>query len=199
MKQNEAEIYEAAACGCLISQSKINLSQISRWFENHAQGYAPIFLRILLAYEFAESGLEKWSGENFFSDLTFPFPFNLVPADVSWNMAMGLELLGPLALLLGFATRIFSFALMVLTVVAIAAVHWPAEWHTLAELWQGYAISDKGFGNYKLPLMYLFMLASLLTSGAGWLSVDRWLGQRFFSMQCHLSRRPVKPLQMAED
>jgi len=34
-----------------------------------------------------------------------------------------------------------DLALMVLTVVAIAAVHWPAQWHTLAELWQGYTIT----------------------------------------------------------
>jgi putative oxidoreductase len=68
---------------------------------------------------------------------------------------------------------------MVLTVVAIAAVHWPHEWHTLGELWQGYAITDKGFGNYKLPLLYLLMLASLLCSGAGWLSLDYWLSRYF--------------------
>ncbi|WP_232463674.1 HvfX family Cu-binding RiPP maturation protein [Methylovulum psychrotolerans] len=167
-------------CRCLLTQTRSMLAVPSRWFTQHTGGYAPIFLRLLLAYEFAEAGLEKYHGENWFANLSFPFPFNLLSAEASWNMAMGLELLGPLALVLGLATRFFSVALMVLTVVAIAAVHWPAHWQTLAELWQGYAITDKGYGNYKLPLLYLLMLASLFCSGAGWLSVDYWLGRKFF-------------------
>jgi len=64
---------------------------------------------------------------------------------------------------------------MLLTVVAIATVHSPAEWHSLAELWKGYAITDEGYGNYKLPLMYLLLLCSLVLSGSGRLSVDAWL------------------------
>jgi putative oxidoreductase len=150
----------------------------SQMLTRRASSYAPIFPRLILAYEFGEAGWEKWSGENWFTELAFPFPFNLLPAQASWDLSMGLELLAPVALLLGVATRLFSVALMVLTVVAIAAVHWPDGWHTLAELWQGYTIIDKGFGNYKLPLLYLLMLASLLLSGAGRLSVDAWLERR---------------------
>ena len=134
----------------------------------------------MLAYEFGEAGLEKLHGDNWFADLSFPFPFNLLPADFSWTLATGLEIIAPIALILGFMTRFFSAALMMLTVVAIAAVHWPAEWHTLAELWKGYAITDQGYGNYKLPLMYLLMLATLLFSGAGRLSIDARLRQGVF-------------------
>jgi len=36
---------------------------------------------LLLAYEFGEAGLEKLNGDNWFADLTFPFPVNLLPAD----------------------------------------------------------------------------------------------------------------------
>mgnify|MGYP001607858054 CR=1 FL=1 len=46
-------------------------------------------------------------------------------------------------------------------------MHWPAEWGTLAELWKGYAISDKGYGNFKLPLILLVMLLPLLFAGPG--------------------------------
>jgi len=63
----------------------------------------------------------------------------------------------------------------VLTIVAIAAVHWPTEWHGLAELWQGYAITDHGFGNFKLPLLFLVMLLPLILGGGGALSIDRLL------------------------
>lgn len=175
-----SDINTDTSCRCLLTQTQAMLAALSDWFAQHTDGYAPIFLRLLLAYEFAEAGLEKYHGENWFANLSFPFPFSLLSAEASWNMAMGLELLGPLALILGLATRFFSAALMVLTVVAIAAVHWPAHWQTLAELWQGYAITDKGFGNYKLPLLYLLMLASLFCSGAGRLSMDYWVSRKFF-------------------
>ncbi len=149
--------------------------ELSHWFDRHVQGVAPLFLRLLLAYEFGEAGLQKLNGENFFADLTFPFPVNFLPADVSWTMATGLEMIAPVVLILGLATRFFSLALMLLTVVAIAAVHWPSEWHGLAQLWKGYAITDEGYGNFKLPLMYLLMLGSLVLSGSGKLSLDAWL------------------------
>lgn len=155
--------------------------QLSRWFESNLHGLAPIFPRLLLTYEFGEAGLEKLHGENWFADLNFPFPFSLLSDDFSWTLATGLEIIAPIALILGFMTRFFSAALMVLTVVAIASVQWPAEWHTLAELWKGYAITDQGYGNYKLPLIYLFMLGSLLLSGSGRLGVDAWLKNRAFS------------------
>lgn len=151
------------------------IQQTSRWLAHNTAGFAPLFLRLLVAYEFLEAGLEKLSGENWFADLAFPFPFNLLPPDVNWSLSMGLEIIAPIALILGLATRFFSFVLIILTIVAIATVHWPAQWHTLAQLWKGYAITDQGYGNYKLPLMYLFMLTSLLFSGSGRLSVDAWL------------------------
>ncbi|HEY8097290.1 MAG TPA: putative DNA-binding domain-containing protein [Methylobacter sp.] len=151
---------------------------ISCWFAKNMVGFAPLTLRLLIAYEFLDAGLEKLSGENWFADLAFPFPFNLLPPDVSWGLSIGLEVIAPLALILGLATRFFSFVLMILTIVAIAAVHFPAQWHTLAELWKGYAITDQGYGNYKLPLMYLFMLISLLFSGSGRLSLDTWIACR---------------------
>ena len=51
-------------------------------------------LRLFAAYEFLESGLEKWNGENWFADINsqFPFPFNLLPDTVNWNLAMWAEL-----------------------------------------------------------------------------------------------------------
>jgi putative oxidoreductase len=154
------------------------LAQHFHWFTTNTVGFAPLSLRLLIAYEFLEAGLEKLSGENWFADLVFPFPFNLLPPDVNWLLSMGLEIIAPIALILGLATRFFSFALIILTIVAIIAVHLPTEWHGLAELWQGYALTDKGYGNYKLPLMYLFMLISLLLSGSGRLSLDEWLACR---------------------
>ena len=36
--------------------------------------------------------------------------------------------------MIGLGTRFFSASLLILTVVAIAVAHWPAEWVTLADL-----------------------------------------------------------------
>ncbi len=135
---------------------------------------APLGLRLLLAWEFWESGIEKYRGENWFTDIQsdFPFPFNIVPADISWAMATWFELIGGLALLFGIGTRFFAFSLFVLTIVATAAVHWPMSWETLKDLAMGYAISDDGFGNFKLPLLFAAMLLPLIFRGAGKLSID---------------------------
>ncbi|MFV3411247.1 DoxX family protein [Pseudomonas nitroreducens] len=131
-------------------------------------------LRLFLAWEFFESGLEKWHGENWFEQIhaSFPFPFNHFSAGFDWQVSMWAELIAPILLLLGLATRFASASLIVVTLVAIAAVHWPAQWSSLAELAQGYSITDHGFGNYKLPLIYLVALLPLVLKGAGALSVD---------------------------
>jgi len=135
---------------------------------------APLGLRVLLAWEFFEAGREKLLGDNWFADLgdKFPLPFSLLGASVNWTLATWLELVGSAALLLGLGTRYAAAALWVLTVVAIYAVHWPSDWTGLAELWKGYAITNEGFGNYKLPLIYLLMLLPLMLNGGGRLSLD---------------------------
>ncbi|MDR0208723.1 MAG: DoxX family protein [Pseudomonas putida] len=141
---------------------------------------ADLPLRLFLAWEFFESGVEKLNGANWFTDLqsSFPFPFSVLPANVNWQLSLWAELICPLLLLLGLGTRLASAVLMVVTLVAIAAVHWPAQWSSLAELAQGYAITDQGYGNFKLPVIYLVALLPLLLKGAGRLSLDHWLGGR---------------------
>ena len=134
-----------------------------------------LFLRLILAWEFGEAGFEKLHGSNWFANLTFPFPFNLLPPDISWGIATFFEIAGAFALAFGLATRFFSISLLILTIVAISAVHWPDSWNTLSELLKGYRITDPeqdGFGNYKLPLIYILMLIPLVLNGAGKLSID---------------------------
>lgn len=150
------------------------LSAVGEWL-------SPLGLRVILAWEFWESGVEKLHGENWFGWLMeqgkFPWPFNLPPADFSWALATWAEIVGALALLVGLGTRFWAFSLFVLTVVAVASVHWPAEWGSLAELWKGYAVTDKGFGNYKLPLLFAILLLPLMLSGPGKLSLDHLIAR----------------------
>ncbi len=135
---------------------------------------APFGLRILLAWEFFEAGLEKLQGANWFADLgdKFPMPFSLLSSNMNWTLATWFELIGSLALLLGLGTRFIALSLWVLTIVATYTIHWPSDWSSLSGLWQGYAISNDGYGNYKLPLIYLVMLLPLILNGSGRLSLD---------------------------
>ena len=142
---------------------------------------ALLSLRLLLGWDYFESGLEKFQGENWFADIqqNFPFPFHLVPPAVSWQLATWFELLGGVALVLGLATRFFSVSLIVLTVVAMLSVHWPASWNSFAELMQGYVFTDKGMGNFKLLVLFIGMFLPLVFMGPGRLSLDHWLRVRW--------------------
>lgn len=153
----------------------LNLDRAGDWI-------APLTLRIFLAWEFFESGLEKFNGENWFADIQnrFPFPFNHLPATLNWELSMWVELICALALLVGLATRFSAISLIVVTLVATAAVHWPADWSSLSELAQGYSITNKGYGNFKLPLIYLAALLPLVLSGPGKLSLDALLSRLFW-------------------
>ena len=81
------------------------------------------------------------------------------------------------ALLIGFGlfTRFAAISLIVITAVATAAVHWPAEWNSFAELWKGYVITAKDFGNFKLPLLFMILLLPLVFYGGGKISLDHLL------------------------
>lgn len=138
-------------------------------------------IRLLMAFEFGRAGLMKFNGNNWFANVqdNFPFPFNVVPVEISWFLATWTELLGAVGLALGLFTRFWALGLIMVTVVAISGVHWPDEWNGLAELWKGYAISDTGFGNYRIPLLFVAMLIPLVFTGAGKLSLDRLLVRQF--------------------
>ncbi|MEQ1667518.1 MAG: DoxX family protein [Sulfuriferula sp.] len=125
-------------------------------------------LRLLLAWEFGESGWEKLTGTNWFADIQdkFPFPFNFVPPDISWQISIWSELLGAAALVIGLGTRFFSLQLIILTIVAWMSVH----------AGNGYNVCANG---YKLPLIYLILFLPLLFSGPGKLSVDHWLMHKY--------------------
>ena len=76
------------------------------------------------------------------------------------------ELLLPVLLLLGLATRLSALGLIIVTAVAWAAVH--------AGL--GYNVCDNG---YKMALIYTVVLIPLLLQGAGIWSLDQLIKHRF--------------------
>ena len=125
-------------------------------------------IRLLIAYEFFEAGLEKLNGENWFAQIQgeFPFPFSMIPTDISWFMATWSEILGSVAILVGFATRFSALSLIILDLVAWYSVH----------AGSGYNVCSNGF---KLPLMYLILLLPLLFTGAGKASIDHFLARKY--------------------
>ena len=131
--------------------------------------FAPqLLFRLFIAYEFWEAGVEKYNGKNWFHDFRgeFPFPFNVIPADISWFLATWTELAGAVALVAGFATRFTAASLIILDIVAWYSVH--AE--------NGYNVCSNGF---KLPLIYLMILIALLLMGAGKASMDYYIKDMF--------------------
>lgn len=127
-----------------------------------------LVLRLLLAVEFWEGGVSKFNGENWFSGIKddFPFPFNIIPTDISWFISTWAELLGAISLVIGLGTRFTAATLIILDIVAWVSVHGG----------NGYNVCDNGF---KLPLIYLVMLIPILFSGAGKASLDEYI-KRYF-------------------
>lgn len=131
---------------------------------------APLALRIALAVPFFRSGLTKWgapgvlspSAAYLFSDefrlhlfgQAVPFPAPLLFAYVDGV----LEILLPLLLLIGLATRLSALGLLAMTAVIELVV--PDAWAT-----------------YHLP--WAAMALSLIALGAGPISLDRLLARRF--------------------
>ncbi len=142
----------------------------------------PLALRLIMFWEFWESGIKKLHGENWFADIPwadwqpgFPWPFIVLPVELNWLAATWGELVFSVMILLGLFTRFAAISLLVITVVAMAAVHWPATWGTLGELWSGYVITPKGAGNYKLALLFAIILLPLIFHGGGKISLDHVL------------------------
>jgi len=142
----------------------------------------PLALRVILAWEFWESGITKLRGSNWFADIPwadwqkgFPWPFSTLPTELNWLAATWGELVFATLLLFGLFTRFAAISLIFVTAVATAAVHWPAHWESLGALWEGYRISASEGGNFKLPLIFVVMLLPLVFYGGGRLSLDHLL------------------------
>ncbi len=139
----------------------------------------PLALRMIMFWEFWESGTTKLHGSNWFADIPwadwqkgFPWPFSVLPQDVNWLAATWGELVFSLLILFGLFTRFAAISLIVITAVATAAVHWPAQWNSLEALWKGYVITADGAGNFKLPALFIIMLLPLVFHGGGRISLD---------------------------
>jgi putative oxidoreductase len=135
---------------------------------------APFVLRLALALVMLPHGAQKalgmfgghgWSGTMGFLTGTIGMPA------VTAAGVILLELLGPLALFAGFATRAVSLGFVGLMVGAIATVHLP---HGFFMNWGG---TQAGEG-FEYHLLVIGMASALAMAGGGRWSIDRRLAAR---------------------
>ena len=117
------------------------LTTTGSWYDRfvgivgHFDGVASVLLRLILAPVMIAAGWEKLTGENWFafSMDSFPFPFNVLPADFSWFLASYTEFFGGILLLLGLGTRLVAIPLAVTMFVAAYGVHLDNGWAAIAQ------------------------------------------------------------------
>ena len=102
------------------------------WISAHAGGLVSIMLRLILAPVLISAGWGKIIGQNWFSAELLPFPFSVMPVEVSWFLASWTEFIGGICLLLGLATRLWAVPLAVTMLVAALSVHWDNGWPAIA-------------------------------------------------------------------
>ena len=76
----------------------------------HLDGVASLLIRLILGPVLIAAGWEKLTGDNWFGFQleSFPFPFNVLPPELSWFLASWTEFLGGILLLVGLGTRIVA-------------------------------------------------------------------------------------------
>jgi uncharacterized membrane protein YphA (DoxX/SURF4 family) len=99
---------------------------------DHLGGVVSIVLRLILGPVLIGAGWEKITGDNWFSQDLLPFPFSVIPVELSWFLASWTEFIGGICLLLGLATRLWAIPLAVTMLVAAGSVHWNNGWPAIA-------------------------------------------------------------------
>jgi len=113
------------------------LTRLQGWLDmtRKVDFLGPLALRLYLAPVFWVAGTNKLDGMDNVIDwfgnpdwgLGLPFP-----ALMAW-LAVSTEVLGAIALLVGFATRWFCIPLMIQMIVAATMVHWHNGWQAVAD------------------------------------------------------------------
>lgn len=135
------------------------------------QKWGPTILRVVLGIIFIDHGWDKVQGlygylqgaEWGFVNFVGSIPFLVILPNVLWaTLATAAEFLGGILVVLGYRTRLASFGLSMVMLVALLGVHLPK------------AMGPKvGFmGEIELPLALMAMAVSLLFTGPGRYSIE---------------------------
>jgi putative oxidoreductase len=144
----------------MIEKYKLIVTHLAKLKDLHL-----LAVRLILAYGFYNPAIMKWQNINsitdWFAGMGIPFPA------LNAYMAASTEMAGVVLLTLGLASRIISIPLIVVMIVAIATVH----------LGNGFEAGNNGF---EIPIYYILLLLVILIYGAGKLSVDSIIKNKFF-------------------
>jgi putative oxidoreductase len=142
------------------------IQSVVRWMTRVAAFAAPPLLRVALAIPFLRSGLTKWDGflslspaaqylfEEMFKLHAFGGVYSFPAPDlVAWIDAVA-EIVLPGLLVLGLATRLSAFGLLVMTGVIQLTV--PDGWANFHLPWAALAVAIIALGPGMLSLDWLF-------------------------------------------
>lgn len=136
--------------------------------------YAPTILRVLLGTMLFGHGAQKlmgWFGGYGFEGTMAYFTGTAGLPWIVGLLVILLEFFGSVLLILGFATRIWSTAMLFLFAGIALMVHLPNGFYMN---WEG---TQKGEG-IEFFLLAIGMAASLTITGAGKLSIDRTISEK---------------------
>ena len=135
---------------------------------------AATILRLTLAVVMFPHGAQKvlgwWGGYGFSGTYEYFTTQAGLPALVAVLVILG-ELLGPIALAVGFLGRAAAAGLGIIMVGAIVTVH---AQHGFFMNWAG---NQEGQG-FEYHLLVIGIALALVVKGSGALSIDRWLSRR---------------------
>jgi len=145
-----------------MEQVKTNIKKINSLLES-LDWAAPLFARLVIGWVFLWAGYGKLGNLEqvigYFDSLGIPL------ASVQAPFIAVLELVGGVALILGFGTRIFSFLLASTMTVALMTAH-AEEISVFSDMFKIY------------EFVYILVFLFLITKGGGKVSVDKILKQK---------------------
>lgn len=136
------------------------------------QLYSPLFLRLIIGFGFMAHGWAKLSKgtpagfEKLLTQLGVPFPHL-----TSWVTPL-IEVLGGLAIFLGFSVSIIAIPLICTMLVAMFTININYGFSSIKTI--GLTPQGPVFGppGYEINLLYIAGLISLILTGAGVFSID---------------------------
>jgi putative oxidoreductase len=144
-------------------------SSVGRW--------APLPLRLIIGYGFAEHGFAKLlRGVDNFTGILHAMGLPM-PHVFAW-ITIVTEIVGGFCILLGALVPVVSIPMAIVLLVAIFTVHLPYGFSSI----KLQAITPNGaqFGppGYETDLLYLAGLLALVLGGSGPFAMDNWLSRR---------------------
>lgn len=143
-------------------------------FNTYSNNWAAAFCRVALGVVLFPHGAQKLIG--WFGGFGFEGSMDYFTGTIGLPWVVGflvilIEFFGALSLIFGFATRVWSFAIVILTLGIVLTTH---SQYGFFMNWMG---NQKGEGLEYFILM-LGLAVSLIVSGAGKYSVDNWIARK---------------------